>query len=178
MPNGRCYHHGGATPKGPALPQYKDGKRSKYQLPPTLTQHVQQLYNDPELLSHRRDLATIVALNTAKLAVVLDLEWLGTLREAATQVRTERTPEALNALLQAVDAGGDWQRAVQEWVANTEQARRLRDSEVALLTKHNAFVAEEKVLDIIARLVSLVNENVKDRGALSAIAAGVKQITG
>lgn len=51
MENGRCYRHGGATPVGPALPQYRHGKRSK------LFKHVkgfgaayERALKDPDLL--------------------------------------------------------------------------------------------------------------------------------
>jgi hypothetical protein len=47
MAGGRCKIHGGATPKGPELPQFKEGKFSKYMyLPPQLTARVEELAGD------------------------------------------------------------------------------------------------------------------------------------
>lgn len=47
MKNGRCRLHGGLTPSGPALPQFTDGKRSKYlYLPAVLTARVEEMTLD------------------------------------------------------------------------------------------------------------------------------------
>lgn len=47
MPNGRCRMHGGATPHGAALPQFKTGKHSKY-LPARLAAIYEDIESDLE----------------------------------------------------------------------------------------------------------------------------------
>ena len=61
MPNGKCYHHGGASLKGAALPQYKDGSRSKY-MPKFLAPAFEEALNDPELLNLSGSIATQEAI--------------------------------------------------------------------------------------------------------------------
>lgn len=61
MPNGRCYHHGGASPvAGPTHPSYTHGKRSKY-LPQAVAKHFDEAMDDPEFLSVRENAALVYA---------------------------------------------------------------------------------------------------------------------
>src|SRR5579871_5515650 len=66
MPNGRCRMHGGKTPRGPALPQYKHGRYSKV-LPADLAARYAEARTDQELVAFRDD----IALVDARLADVL-----------------------------------------------------------------------------------------------------------
>jgi hypothetical protein len=56
MPNGKCYHHGGAALKGAAHPNFKDGSRSKY-MPKFLAPAFREALNDPELLNLSESIA-------------------------------------------------------------------------------------------------------------------------
>ena len=58
--NGRCHHHGGPTPRGPASASWKTGRWSKA-LNPTRSKAYAAARDDPELLDLRR---TIGALDT------------------------------------------------------------------------------------------------------------------
>ena len=60
MVNGRCNLHGGKTPIGAALPQFKTGRYSKY-LPARLAERYHEAERDPELLSLRSELALVQA---------------------------------------------------------------------------------------------------------------------
>lgn len=61
MANGRCYHHGGASPApGPTHPRYKNGVRSKY-LPAAVAKHFDEAMADPEFLSVRENAALVFA---------------------------------------------------------------------------------------------------------------------
>jgi hypothetical protein len=66
MANGRCKMHGGKTPTGPALPQFKTGRYSKV-LPAALLDRYQQALADPELLA----LTDEIALLDARLGAVV-----------------------------------------------------------------------------------------------------------
>ncbi len=52
MPNAGCYRHGGATPTGPALPQFKHGRYSMA-LPKGLADRFEASMTDPQLLEQR-----------------------------------------------------------------------------------------------------------------------------
>jgi hypothetical protein len=58
MKNGRCRVHGGATPGGMALPQYKHGRYSKY-LPTGLADKYNEALLDTELVTLRDDIALV-----------------------------------------------------------------------------------------------------------------------
>lgn len=58
MRNGRCRIHGGTTPVGMALPQYKHGRYSKY-LPSGLAQKYNDALLDTELVTLRDDIALV-----------------------------------------------------------------------------------------------------------------------
>jgi hypothetical protein len=60
MANGRCRMHGGATPVGPALPQFRHGRYSKY-LPERLAERYQASLEDSELLGLRDELGLVDA---------------------------------------------------------------------------------------------------------------------
>ncbi len=60
--NGRCKKHGGATPKGAAHPNFKDGKRSRYMPPPDLYERYLGALTDPELTHHRDSVALVDSL--------------------------------------------------------------------------------------------------------------------
>lgn len=58
MANGRCRIHGGATPSGFALPQYKTGRYSKV-LPDALRYRYEVARDDEDLLSLRDEIALL-----------------------------------------------------------------------------------------------------------------------
>jgi hypothetical protein len=66
MKNGRCRMHGGATPRGTDLPQFKSGRYSK-SLPDKLAGRYEEALSDEE----RHDLRDEIALAEAKIADLL-----------------------------------------------------------------------------------------------------------
>lgn len=60
MSNGKCYHHGGATPPpGPSHPNYRHGFRSKLRLKPDLARRLNEAAADPELMTVNRDVEAL-----------------------------------------------------------------------------------------------------------------------
>lgn len=57
-----CIYHGSRVRKGGAHPNFKDGRRSRYMLPPEVLQHHVRLLGDPELTHHRDSIALVDAL--------------------------------------------------------------------------------------------------------------------
>jgi len=72
MENGRCYMHGGNTPKGEESPHFKNGRHSQY-LPDDLDERYRSLVSDPDL-NHLRD---EIALLDARITEILQLADLG-----------------------------------------------------------------------------------------------------
>ncbi len=70
-----CIFHGSRARKGGAHPNFKDGTRSRYTLPPEVLQHHLRLLGDPELTHHRESIALIDVLTDEALE---DLEEGGT----------------------------------------------------------------------------------------------------
>jgi len=61
MPNGRCRIHGGKSLKGIEHPDYKDGKKSKYN-PVNIAKRYEKALQDPNLLSIKHDIAKTQAM--------------------------------------------------------------------------------------------------------------------
>ena len=72
MANGKCYKHGGATPKGVHSPHYKHGRRSKYN-PINIAKRIENSLNDPNLLSIKHDIAVTQAFIDDQLAKIDDV---------------------------------------------------------------------------------------------------------
>jgi hypothetical protein len=67
MKNGRCRMHGGLTPRGPALPQFKHGKYSKA-FPRDVRVAYQRVRSNPNLLCLKEDVAVLETKQRAVLA--------------------------------------------------------------------------------------------------------------
>ncbi|MCK6553411.1 hypothetical protein L6Q96_02325 [Candidatus Binatia bacterium] len=66
-----CHYHGGKTPVGTALPQYKGAGRSRH-LPVAMVERYRAAASDPELLALRKDLALIEVRLTSLLEKLTD----------------------------------------------------------------------------------------------------------
>lgn len=97
MANGRCRIHGGKTPRGEALPQFKHGRYSKA-IPTRMLNAYEAAANDPELL----DLKQSVALLDARL-----IDLLGNLDTGETAGRWQDMRKAYRAFRAALAAHDD-----------------------------------------------------------------------
>lgn len=178
MPNGRCYMHGGPTPVGIALPQFRTGRHSKY-MPARLIERYQASLSDPELLNLRDDIALIDARLTALLERV-DIGESATLWEqvsdawdAYQRVRgngTKTEVEALGLVDWLIRRGTNEYRAWAEVQTAIEQRRKLTDSEQKRLVAMQQMVTAEQALGFVAALQDSVRRHVSDRAILQAIA--------
>lgn len=133
-----CRIHGGKTPKGPALPQFRTGRYSAC-LPVRMTATYRDAAKDPELLSLRSEIALVDARIAELLGRVdtgesgalwgaLQREW-----EAFRQYRASGNGPRMHASLARVDAlmaqGGHDHRAWGGISGAIEYRRKLVESE-------------------------------------------------
>lgn len=139
MRNGRCHKHGGATPSGPLSPQYKNGRYVK-DLPPNLRGRYEEAMGDEELLSLRRDISLLEAMQTAKMAE---------LNEAIQNPDLEIISSLVNEMARD-SMGWDWTRmqrqltTLQEAIGRRTQIERtfvevrdLMNQKAGLITHEN-----------------------------------------
>ncbi len=181
MQNGRCRLHGGKTPNGAALPQFKNGKHSKY-MPTRLLERYRDGVADPELLSLRSD----IALTDARLSDVLERVDTGESGDAwkqakeAYKVMTSGKPgdEGIGKLLlwQIIDKGLADYAAWHEVGDLLEQRRRIVESEQKRLVAAQQMISTEQAMSFVTAIVDSVRRNVQDRDALTAISMDISKL--
>ncbi|HEU5090506.1 MAG TPA: HGGxSTG domain-containing protein [Roseiflexaceae bacterium] len=186
MPNGRCRIHGGLTPVGPALPQYRDGRYSRV-LPARLAGRYQEAAQDTALLELRSE----VALLDARLADLLgrvDTGESGALWRALAEWRLEalaarkandtvKTSEAINAIFDLIQRGHADYQAWREVGSVIEQRRKLVESERKRLIEMQQTLTAEKAMLLLGAVLGVIKEHVQDRNTLHAISRGIEQLT-
>lgn len=180
-----CYQHGGATPVGPALPQYKDGRHSKY-LPGRLAESYRAAVNDAELLALRDDIALIDA-RLVELIGKIDTGESGEAwrtardehRALTTNLQLGLVPEAnrnLEQLGRIIRQGmGDYM-AWREIGEMLDRRERLVRSERQKMVQLQQMITSGQALVLMTRIVQLVKDNVSDPDALTAISDGIRRL--
>jgi hypothetical protein len=180
MPNGRCNLHGGKSLVGPAAPGHIHGRHSKY-LPTGLAEKYRQGLTDPDLLSHRADLALIDAKIFDLLAAgdMPDAAYWQQIRQAVGQADKAlygyAPPEylALSALLHQGAANETRWAEVATWL---DLRRKTADGERKRLVALQQMITVEQAMALIAQVVEVVNEYVTDRDTLAAIGSEVRAV--
>lgn len=183
MGNGRCRMHGGLTPTGIALPQFKTGRYSK-SIPARLAATYGEAQRDPKLLELRDE----VSLVDARLHELLQhIDTLGdpaSWQQAAAfwhEAKTESDPfrkaraeNALDALLErATDQYAAWAGVSQA----IEQRRRLVESEHKRLVAMEQMIPAEKAMSLVAALLESIRRHVRDPEQLAGIQADFSRLT-
>lgn len=185
MPNGRCHKHGGATPTGIGLPQFKTGRYSKY-LPARLAGRYEQAASDPELLALRDDIAlldtriaqTVAALDTGEskeawsslfaLWQQIDQDMSHLLDEGETPETMERTIAALGETIRrGLSEGYVW----QEIRGLLKERAALVAGEQKRLVDMQQYVTATQAMGFVAAVMASVRKHVGDRSTLAAISA-------
>lgn len=182
----RCKKHGGATPRGLALPQTKHGKFSDH-MPTRLLANYEAALSDPNLLSVREEMAALTA-RQAELLSNLDAAagpaiWREAVKSwrAFTRARVSGDVEGMHGAAADLDAillgRVDW--SVWAELRDTfEGRRRLAETERKLLEAHSATMTADQALLVVASLTDAVREHVKDQRARSAIADAIERAIG
>lgn len=180
-----CYHHGGAIPRGRALPQTTHGRYSKH-LPTRMLATYEQASQDAELLNLRADIALLDA-RLADLLGRVDSGESGTLwQELRTAWKTvKRAPDAEDAAAIAfAELGPLIERGYQDTQAwgeigrIIEQRRKLAESERKRLVEMQQMMTAGQAQLLIARLYDVVTQHVSDRAAIAAIGAELEALAG
>jgi hypothetical protein len=159
--------HGGKTPIGPALPQYKNGRYSKY-LPERLKERYETAAHDPDLLTLRSD----IALVDSRLADVLkrvDSGESGRIWrilvdevEAFIEDRDDKAKATLhlNEIIRLIRQGqGDW-AAWDEVGKLLEQRRRLVESESKRVVQLQQMITAERAMVLLTAVLAELKDSV------------------
>lgn len=185
MTNGRCYMHGGATPTGAALPQFKTGRYSKV-LPARLAERYEAALADGSLLELREEIG-LVDTRLADLITRVESGESGDvwrlLRAAFTEFNKARSagkvPEMTQHLttIEGLIVRGLADYAAWQDISNTlEQRRKLVESERKRLVEMQQMITAEQAMVMLAAIIDTVRRNVSDRGALAAISADITRL--
>lgn len=177
--------HGGATPRGLALPQTIHLRYSSA-LPERILADFESARTDPELLELRNQIGLVDARILDVLRRVDHGESGARWRELNAAWRAYRDgvkakdPDAMASALgdigQTIEAGeGDW-RAWREVGSLVEQRRRLVETERRRLVDLRQVVTSEQLLLVSHALLKVVLEHVRDQGTREAISAGFRGV--
>lgn len=180
-----CHYHGGATPRGVALPQFKTGRYSKA-LPDRLAARYEEAASDPNLLALRED----IALLDSRLEDVLKRadtgeagrlwsrlrELKGCVAEAQSRGDVAEREARLAEMLAVIDEGAaDW--AIWAEVLKLLEARRkLVESERGRLVQMHQILTAEEAMALMAGVVAVVKEEIHDLEILGRISSGIDRL--
>lgn len=180
-----CHIHGGKSLSGPASPQFRTGRYSKF-LPARLADRYQEARTDAELLSLREEVALLDARMTDLLAQVNTGEagehWekLSDLYQYILRAGRAKDTDGLNVGLTRMgtvlrEAKGSYE-AWGEVGRLMEQRRRLVESERRRYVEMQQVITAERATLLISVLVDIVRRHISDRDTLSAIVSDVDKL--
>lgn len=176
-----CYHHGGKTPQGIAIPQTKSGRYSKH-IPTRMLATYETAKIDPELLALQDEVALIDARLVDLLKRVDTGESGATWRkvgeafrsyqQALSSSKTDAKKDASDYLhdlhMLIVDGASD-EAAWTEIRSVVNQRRSLVESERKRLVEMQQMVGADQAMLLVRSLVASVREHVRDPAILRAI---------
>jgi hypothetical protein len=182
-----CYHHGGATPRGAALPQTTHGRYSK-DLPTRLAAAFDAALSDPSILELNPEIA-LVGMLSGDLARRLDTRESGAawraLRDAKRaylQARRQGDGEAmkhhLEAILDGVDRGVGEAAVRAELAELLERRSRLVSVEIRRLQVAAGTMTAGEAMVLVSALVHSIRSRIDDPDILAAIEGEFVRILG
>jgi hypothetical protein len=180
-----CYMHGGKTPRGPALPQFKSGRYSRF-VPSRLLARYRDAEHDPELTSLRDELALV----DARLADLLgrvdtgesSARWWALMKAHRAFKRAKasgdvpRMQEALADIEMHLDAGGQDYDAWHDVCELIEKRRKLCDSETRRLVTLQQMISAEQALLLVGVIVDIIGRHITDRQVLAQITTDLQRL--
>ncbi len=173
-----CYHHGGKTPRGFALPQTKTGRYSKH-LPTRLAVEYERARADGQLLELREEIALLDARLADVLAGVdsgesgqlvrnLQSTW-AELEAARGRGDTAAMATCMRRLHDLITGGVAEHARWKEIRELLQERKQLVDSERRrALTAHEVITSERAAL-LLGAVLGAIRHHVKDPAILSAI---------
>lgn len=173
-----CYHHGGATPRGPDNANWKHGRNRRHKvLPPRMVEAYEASLKDPELLSLREEISLVDARITDLLKRIDTGEsgrlW-GLLSDAYDKLREHRNDPAkgaywLNEIGALIHRGvGDY-AAWGELSNKLEQRRRLVESESKRMKDMQAMISAEETMALMGEIYVILQTHITDSVILDRI---------
>jgi hypothetical protein len=180
-----CHIHGGKSLRGPAHPNFTNGRYSTV-LPTRLLARYREAEKDAELTSLRSELALVDA-RLADLLTRVDTGESGALwgavlkahrafRRFKTTGDVTRMREALAELEACIDAGVPDYQAWAEIQELIETRRKLCDSETRRLVVLQQMISAEQLTILLGVIVEIIARHVTDRQAISSIATDLQRL--
>ena len=178
----RCgQNHGGRTPKGPASPNWKTGRYSKY-LPTDLGERYAEFRSRSDLVSLRDELAMIDARLSElseELAGLRDSEgeeaWgrakrlFGRLKTAIDNKDGATVIAAMEALDSVFEQGRSDARIWDEMLSLMDKRRRMAETESRIATRERLVISVEEFNVLVARTIGIIKRHVANQDAIRAI---------
>lgn len=179
-----CYHHGGKTPIGPGSPHFRTGSFSKF-LPSRMAADFDAAMGDPELVSLRKEIATVDAriidvlkrVDTGEAGVIWQAAQtaMGRFDRAWNDKNGEAMEAALAEIRRVITQGRSdwaaWKVVVGELI---ESKRKLIDTEQRRVTLAHESLTADRAMMMMAQVVRILQKHVTDRQILGAIAADMQ----
>lgn len=175
-----CHSHGGATPRGRDLPQFKHGRYSKA-IPDRFSERYEVALTDQE----RHDLRDEISASEAKVYDLFfnmrhgesDSAWLKlqSLERKLAAAQGDKRPPILGEILSLIQAGSDalaW-NDVERWMARKQ---KLVETDMRVAKEKQEMVSAEEVMAMITALLDAVRKNVEDEGTRRAISEDIRRV--
>lgn len=176
--NGRCRFHGGKSLSGPAHPNFKHGRRSKY-FPGRLLERYQEALADPNLISLSDDVALVEArIDELSRQIggrhpeVLWKTLEGINQRLQTSIRerdTTKTAALLTELEATIKEGAGDAALFQEIFAAQDHKRKLTESWGAQMLRSDQVMTVAQVMMVAQSFLKAVLDNVTDRESITKI---------
>lgn len=188
MSNGRCRMHGGKSLKGPQLPQYKDGRYSKY-MPARLSERYTIALADEKMLEQREEIALLGTRLQELLGQLTDMSqrdalwqklgklW-GELMTAAREGKKEKQQETANEIEALINGAPNDTAVWLEIQEVIEQRRKVVESERKRMVEAQEFVSVEQAMMVAHFLMDSINRHVSNNDEKRAIQADLISVYG
>ena len=180
-----CYMHGGLTPSGPASPNYKHGRYSKY-LPAAMLDKYTEAQKDPDLLNLRDEIALNDVLIKQLISKLPDgggsKSWKEVraawheLTEAVRDNDQDKQTELLRKLNDIITKGAQEAEVWNDLITSMDNRRKLTASEAKRLTDMQQYITSEKAIALVYAILDIIRRNVEDKNTLSLIATQVRAL--
>lgn len=178
----KCRLHGGKTPKGADLPQFKHGRYSKH-MPEGLLQAYEDAKADPELLSVRQDIALVDTL-IAGLLPNLDTgesgkAWSEMRKLVQNAQKAYHNEDMGNMFVAFEDMNGIIDRRLLHYETEKEirgqldQRRKLVETEQKISLQGERAISAEQLMTLMTAILQVITSVVTDDKQRWAIAKGI-----
>lgn len=186
MTNGRCRIHGGKSPAaGPQHPNWKTGYYSKA-VPDYIRERIKAGDSDPQVLSHRRDLALLDARldklverldegGSTRLWMRLKAEWQAMLEAREAQDMT-RLAKALDIIGEVINSGVDEEQAWRELRDVVKDRRDQATHEHKRTLELSQAIRPDELGAMAVRIGNLIRREVTDPAARERIAVELERM--